>query len=77
VVNSGYWAQSSTPTGNSSPCRMSTNPIVLSLWAKTRSASAPESHPAQAAGLVKTSGGRSSSTTMSAATNRPAGRRTR
>jgi hypothetical protein len=30
------------------------NPIFLSLLTKTRSARAPESHPAQAAGFVKT-----------------------
>lgn len=76
-MNTGYWAQSSMPKTNSSPRSTSANPIFLSLVAKTRSARAPESQPAQAAGLVTTSGGRSSSTTMSAATKRPPGRSTR
>lgn len=56
-VNTGYWAHSSMPYGSSSPRWTSANPIFLSLLAKTRSARAPDSHPAQAAGLVNTSGG--------------------
>ena len=76
-VNNGYCAQSSIPYGISVPRRMSTNPAACSLFAKTRSARAPEIQPAQAAGLVRISGGRSSSTTMSAATKRPPGRSTR
>ena len=76
-VNNGYCSHSSTPNGSTSPRSISTKPAFCSLLTKTRSARAPESQPAHAAGLVITSAGRSSSTTMSATTIRPPGLRIR
>src|SRR5918995_2231406 len=47
-LNSGYKAASSTPNGWWPPTQTSANPALWSLPAKTRSAIAPATHPAQA-----------------------------
>src|SRR4029450_3109968 len=47
-VNSGYRAAWSIPNGRCPPTQTSANPARCSLPAKTRSAIAPDTHPAQA-----------------------------
>jgi hypothetical protein len=48
AVNSGYKAAWSIPNGRCPPTQMAANPARSSLPAKTRSAIAPDTHPAQA-----------------------------